>query len=240
MANSDKNIVITPNRSATGQPNVIFTGNAAYAMTLRVADDNSLSFENKTGQLFSIGNNVSTGTIFSVNDISGIPAISVNASGNIALAAFGGNVGIGTATPLWVLDVVGNARVAGNVVATSEVIAYYSDARLKSNIIPITGAMDKVSAINGVYYNPNQIAARLIGEDPTATKVGLIAQEVESVLPQVIKLAPFDMQADGSSITGENYKTLQYERVVPLLVEAIKELNEKIVVLEHQVFGKKG
>ena len=54
MANSNKNIVIIPNINRTG--------NAAYAMTTVVADDNSLFWQNPTGQLFSIANNVTTGT----------------------------------------------------------------------------------------------------------------------------------------------------------------------------------
>ena len=117
MANSDKNIVIIPNRGQPGQPNVVFTGNANVAMTLRVADDNSLSFENITGQLFSITNNVTSGSIFSVNDISGIPVIDVNASGNVALAPFGGNVGVGTAGPQAPLHVFGNIRISNTSVA---------------------------------------------------------------------------------------------------------------------------
>jgi len=60
------------------------------------------------------------------------------------------------------------------------------------------------------------------------TEVGLIAQEVEAVLPEIIHNAPFDRDEDDNSISGEDYKTLQYERVVPLLVEAIKELKEEI------------
>ena len=117
MAATDKNILITPNRGvANVQPTMSFVGNVNAAMTLRVADDNSLSFENATGQLFSIANNVTTGTIFSVNDISGIPVINVNASGNISLNPLGGaNVGIGTASPQYSLDVYGNIRISSNI-----------------------------------------------------------------------------------------------------------------------------
>jgi len=129
MANSDKNIVIIPNRNLPGQPNVVFTGNANVPMTLRVTDDNSLSFENITGQLFSISNNVTSGSIFSVNDISGIPIINVDASGNVSLSAFGGNVGVGTATPLSPLHVFGNIRI-GNTSTIGGVV--FSDGTFQA------------------------------------------------------------------------------------------------------------
>jgi hypothetical protein len=97
MANSDKNIKITPNISQTAQPNVVFTGQGAVPITLKVLDDSfgTLSFEGSAGQLFSVNNNLSTGVIFSVNDISGIPQIDVNADGTIRLAPFGTTLNVG-------------------------------------------------------------------------------------------------------------------------------------------------
>jgi hypothetical protein len=116
MANSDKNIVIIPNRNDASQPNIRLTGNANVPMTARVVENNSLSFENFSGQMFSIANNVTTGSIFSVNDISGIPSINVDASGNISLAHFGGNVGVGNSNPTSRLHVFGNIRISNTAV----------------------------------------------------------------------------------------------------------------------------
>lgn len=77
MANADKNILITPNRgSTTDQPKIAFTGQNAVPITLRITDDGVLSFDGTVGQLFSIANNL-TGTLFSVNDISGLPLLEV-------------------------------------------------------------------------------------------------------------------------------------------------------------------
>jgi hypothetical protein len=97
MANSDKNILITPNvNAATGtQPTIRFTGSGNTPITLSVLDDNSLSFSGSAGQLFSITNSLS-GTIFSVNDVSGIPQIDVADTGLLRLVPFGGTVAIGT------------------------------------------------------------------------------------------------------------------------------------------------
>ena len=107
MADSDKNILITPNRGQANEPKIEFVGSSSLPITLKVLDDNSLSWEGGEGQLFSITNNLSTGTIFSVNDISGVPSIEVDADGTVVLAEFSGNVGVGTASPSHKLTVSG-------------------------------------------------------------------------------------------------------------------------------------
>jgi hypothetical protein len=101
MAHSDKNIVITPNiGSTTADPQIVFSGaNASLGpqnITLRAypTSNGTLSFEGSAGQLFSITNSM-TGSIFSVNDVSGVPSIEVLDSGLIKLAEFGGFVAYG-------------------------------------------------------------------------------------------------------------------------------------------------
>ena len=81
----------------------------------------TLSWEGSAGQLFSITNSLTSGSIFSVNDVSGIPSIDVNADGTIALAPYGTTerVGVGTTAPTAKLDVIGNARVTGVITATT-------------------------------------------------------------------------------------------------------------------------
>jgi hypothetical protein len=79
----------------------------------------TLSWEGSAGQLFSITNNLTTGSIFSVNDVSGIPSIDVDANGTIQIAPFGGNLGVGTTNPTSKLHVVGDARFTGVVTASS-------------------------------------------------------------------------------------------------------------------------
>jgi hypothetical protein len=127
MANSDKNILITPHVGGVTQPNIVFTGQGNDPITLRVLDGvtgtgitagGALSFEGSAGQLFSIVNRLGTGSIFSVNDISGIPSIDVDASGRIIFAGFTGNVGVGATLPSEKLEVFGNLRVTGNYIGT--------------------------------------------------------------------------------------------------------------------------
>lgn len=104
MAHSDKNIVITPNiGSTTNNPQIVFSGADASLgpqnITLRAYPTNNgtLSFEGSAGQLFSITNSL-TGSIFSVNDVSGIPSIEVLDNGIVKLAEFGGFVAYGVSS----------------------------------------------------------------------------------------------------------------------------------------------
>ena len=88
MADSDKIITVTPNTSvATTHPEIKFVGKDNSPMYLRVLDDNTLSFEGTEGQVFSMSPTMSSGDIFSVNDISGMQSIVVNADGTITMDA---------------------------------------------------------------------------------------------------------------------------------------------------------
>ena len=101
MALTDKDIVITPNRGSSNDPQIVFSGadasTSAQNITLKVYPTNggTLSFEGSAGQLLSVVNTMS-GTIFSANDISGIPSIEVLDTGVVKLAQYNGNVLIGT------------------------------------------------------------------------------------------------------------------------------------------------
>ena len=108
--NDDKDILITPNVGQSGYPNISFKGYNADtdgdSITMNVLDDNTLSFESDEGQVFSIGPVLSSGTIFSVNDISGVPSITVDANGTITLAPYqDGNIGIGMTSPTAALHI---------------------------------------------------------------------------------------------------------------------------------------
>jgi hypothetical protein len=132
-------------------------------------------------------------------------------------------LGVGTAAP----------TTAGEIRATNQITSYYSDERLKEDIVEITDALEKVMALRGVTYKPNSLAESLGYKKQN--EVGVIAQDVEKVLPEAVKPAPFDiMLFENTEISksGENYKTVQYEKLVPLLIEAIKELNKEVQQLK--------
>ena len=114
MADADKNIKITPSRNKTTTPKIVFTGSSAgtSVITMEVLDDNSISFYSNEGQVFSLDNNLTVGTIWSVNDVSGTPLLRASAGATIGIAEFGGFVGIGQSNPLYKLDVKGQVGFA--------------------------------------------------------------------------------------------------------------------------------
>jgi hypothetical protein len=117
-----------------------------------------------------------------------------------------GNVGIMTTSPSYPL------HVSGDIYATGDVISF-SDARLKSDVETITGALDKVSNMRGVYYTNLNTQTR---------ETGVIAQEIMDVLPEVV--------ADRGEYLG-----VAYGNIVGVLIEAIKELKAKVTELENQI-----
>lgn len=123
----------------------------------------------------------------------------------------------------YALQVLGEATVTGDLTANT------SDKRLKTNIVNIDSPLEKISKINGVYFNWNELAKELVHKNTEKREVGFIAQEVQEVLPEVIKPAGFDIELQ----SGENYLTIQYEKIVPLLVECIKELKAEIEELKN-------
>ena len=120
-------------------------------------------------------------------------------------------LGVGTEGPTTV----------GLIRATNDVVAFYSsDERLKDNLIKIGNPLDKISQLNG--YEFDWIEKQGIHENE-GHDVGVVAQEVEKVIPEIVE-------------TRENgYKAVRYEKMVPLLIESIKEQQEQINELKREV-----
>ena len=119
-----------------------------------------------------------------------------------------------------------------SIAAVGNVTAYYSDERLKTKTGVIDSALAKVRTLAGFLYVEND-TARKVGYKNTHQQVGVSAQAVQRVLPEAVSLAPFDMHTDPdtgeiTSKSGENYLTVDYSRLVPLLIEAIKELADAV------------
>ena len=121
----------------------------------------------------------------------------------------------------------------GAINANGDIIGNNSDKRLKTNIEPILNALDKVDKLLGFTYTSNELAHKLAGYDMDERKVGVFAQDIQAVLPEAVKPAPFDIGPTSESVSGDNYLTVQYEKIVPLLIEAIKELRQEINELKN-------
>ncbi len=163
----------------------------------------STSGANATGTwVISISGTAATATI----------ANGLNTSNNYQI----NSLGVGTAA----------SAVAGEIRATNNVTAYYaSDARLKENVRPIADALGLLCQIRGVRYDWRQAYIdQQGGEDGYFVRredVGVIAQEVDAVLPEIV---------------GENaqaHKAVRYERLTALLIEAVKELKSEIDELKR-------
>jgi len=125
-----------------------------------------------------------------------------------------------------ILFSVGNGD--SNVRATNDIIAYASDRRLKHSILPIENALSKVNSLTGMTYQWNDVGSKHGWDPDTVTReAGVFAQDVQAVLPEAVRLAPFDDEM-GVSKSGENFLTVKYEKLVPLLIEAIKEQQTQI------------
>ena len=118
MANSDKNILITPNTGSALNPTIAFTGSNASPITMSILDTGALSFSGTSGQLFSIVDSLS-GSIFSVNDISGIPSLEILDTGLVKLNQYGGNATIGVVTPYTGLVSSGAARLSISTISAA-------------------------------------------------------------------------------------------------------------------------
>ena len=116
------------------------------------------------------------------------------------------------------------ARVTGELEVTGDITALTSDIRLKTNIEQIDNALDRVCQISGFTYEHNELAKLKCDIDTGDQRyVGVSAQDVQQVLPEAVKRAP----------SNNDYLTVQYEKLVPLLIEAIKELKNEIDELKN-------
>jgi len=247
MALLDKNIIITPYvGSATSDPRIEFrgadstSGPNVISAVISPSNSGTLSFEGTAGQLFSITNNLTTGSIFSVNDVSGMPSIDVNANGTVSMVSYGGSIGIGITNPLQQLQVgfgtnvvvvdstgelgIGTANptskihVIGDVLATGNVTALQftstSDRNQKKNITPIKDAINIVNQLEGVRFN---------WVESNKPSIGVIAQDIERILPEVVE-------------TNQNgTKSVLYGNIIGVLIEAIKEQQIQIQELERKL-----
>jgi hypothetical protein len=144
----------------------------------------------------------------------GAVTLSTPQSINTASSVQFGSFGVGTAA----------SGTAGEIRATNNITAFFSDERLKTKTGDIENALNKVCQIETLLYHANETAVAL-GYDASIQEVGVTAQSVQKVQPEIVVSAPID----------DKYLTVRYEKLVPLLIEAIKELRAEIVEIRAEL-----
>ena len=132
----------------------------------------------------------------------GLATLQTVSAGNSQITS----LGIGTAA----------SGTTGEIRATNNITAYYSDDRLKTRLGAIENALDKIDQLSGFYYEANELAQSLGYEK--VREVAVSAQDTQKVLPEIVAPAPIDSR----------YLTVRYEKFAPLLIEGIKELRVEI------------
>jgi len=214
--------------SVTGNLTGNVTGNSAGTHTGAVAGNATTATTLATGRTIAMTGDIvwNSGTFNGSANVTAAAAIQANTVDNSELVN-NSNIQLGGLG-------VGTAGAAGEIRATGTVTAHYSDERLKIKTGTITNALDKVNSLTGFKYIENSLANSL-GFTTGENFVGVSAQELQKVLPEAVKPAPFDLGENNKSISGENYLTIQYEKIVPLLVESIKELKYLVDYQSHEI-----
>ena len=221
--------------TAPSSPNTFLTWSGSAFVWTAATTAGVSSFNTRTGAVTLTSADVTTALGYTPPQPNG-----TGASGTWSITAASANalntgnnyqvnsLGVGT----------GASGTSGEIRATNNITAYYSDKRLKNISGNITGALSKVNLLNGILFTNNKLANKF-GYTNTDQQVGVIAQEVKAVLPEAVCAAPFDIERDATgfevSKSGENYLTVQYEKLVPLLIEAIKEMSATIDDLKAKV-----
>jgi len=174
--------------------------------------------------------NFSAGTITATNgNITATTSATTTQTGALIVT---GGVGIGNnivaGGALFVGTPTGTVGAVGEIRATNEITAYYSsDANLKENVVLISDPIEKLSKIRGVYFDwKDSFINYRGGEDGYFVRkhdVGVIAQEIEQVLPEVV------------AAKSDGFLGVRYEKIIPLLIEAIKDQQRQITQLSEQV-----
>ena len=185
------------------------TGNASTATTLATARNiNGVSFNGSA----DITVTAAAGTLSGATLASGVTASSLTSVGTLTSLTVSGATATGALT------------VTGAVTATGDITAFFtSDKRHKNNIKTIPNALEKVTKLNGVTWEWNDDVNEVTKSTP---KTGLIAQEVQEVLPEVVKTR------------DDGFLALDYSKMMGLMVEAIKEQQIQIEELKAQIGSK--
>jgi hypothetical protein len=195
--------------SFNGSADITITANTTNALTLGTGLTGT-SFNGSASVTAAVSYGTTSGTACQGND-SRLSDSRQATNSNTQLTS----LGVGTAA----------SGTTGEIRATNNITAYFSDDRLKTRLGNIENALGKVRTLSGFYYEPNEVAQAFGYE--VKREVGVSAQQVQAVQPEVVAPAPID----------DRYLTVRYEKLVPLLIEAIKELDVELQSVKQMLKG---
>jgi hypothetical protein len=181
-----------------------------------------IEFQNSGTQQWLMGAGAASETsAFEIYNSNGQMALSITKASSSATFAstvnVSGSLSVGLISP---------SATAGRIDASNDVVAFStSDERLKENIIPITNAIDKINKIGGYTFDWKSDEDLVALHGFTGHDVGVIAQQVAEVLPEVV------------TTRDSGYMAVKYEKLIPLLIEAIKEQQTQIEELKTTING---
>lgn len=209
---------ITSNGTISTSSNISTSGSG----TLYIAGSSTLIGTLSSTGISNSGTISSTGTI----STSGTGGLSIAGSSTFtgAITNSGGISGAGSITTSSNISTSGSGIITSNgeIRAVGDITAYYSDDRLKTRLGNLENALDKIASLQGFYYEANDTAVAL--GYTKFREVGLSAQDVQRILPEVVVPAPVD----------NKYLTVNYAKLVPLIVESIKELKVELDLLKRR------
>ena len=200
--------------SATSGDGFLVRTSTNSAVVRKIVAGNAIDLTNATG----VGGDINIGVTLNPS-FSSITKVGTNGSGDLGSGSNRWNY-------VWAQKLAlnhSNAVEDGGIYATGNIVAYYSDERLKTHLGKIENALDKIEELEGFYYEANQTAKDL--GYTVRREVGVSAQKTQSVLPEIVKPAPID----------NKYLTVDYDRFAPLFIEGIKELRAELRSIKKHI-----
>ncbi len=191
----------------------------------------------KSNPIYTIGSNYNPGD----NDLGNMYGIGYSHGNNASFISFSGLTG-------WGLYVAadGDCRMfldasTGKIAATGTITGSASDVRLKKNIEVIDNPIEKIKKIRGVTFDwIENITTEYDFHPDSMHETGVIAQEIQEVIPDAVATAPFNGNYTKKSGTDNNFLTVKNEKIIPLCIEAIKELSAQVELLKSKVATLEG
>jgi hypothetical protein len=200
--------------SATSGDGFLIRTTTNSAVVRKFVAGSSVEITNPTG----IAGDITVGVALSPS-FSSITKVGTNGSGDVGQGGNRWNNIYAQGLSLNTADAAGG----GNIIATGNITAYYSDDNLKTKLGKIENALDKIEELEGFYYEANQTAQDLGYE--VKREVGVSAQKTKGVMPEIVHPAPID----------NKYLTVDYERFAPLFIEGIKELRAELRSIKKHI-----